>query len=175
MSAALQRCYPSSLILKPTAEASCGAVSSPTLVSDIAREQLASNAMPPHQDLAFVSGPATHRKPCSAAPNAPPSQGYQDTATTDARASGTALHVSSQGGTEEDQQKVFSACLRNSAWSDALNWSEVTVHQIYEASAVLMAHWQSSVAGLSFIPTRMHPLGCKHFPCLLYTSPSPRD
>lgn len=148
MREALQRCYPSTLILKPTAVTarSTEALANPSLTSSTDKQPLPSNVNTPNPGLAFISDPTTQQKICNEKQAQPPSQENQ-TFAGGAKACSTFEHVNDGAAVEQPSQQ-FSTCLCNGKWKGMFDVSKVTLEQISEAAAVLMAHWESAAEGL---------------------------
>lgn len=146
MREALQRCYPANLILKPNAATEAAA--KPTV-----NKPLHSNSSTPHPGLAFLPDPTPQQKSCSTARHQLNSQiqeqpGFEQGANVD-RAAQEAASEATRDGNDENCRR-FSECLRVVRWEDTFDVSKVTLEQISEASAVLMAHWQSAAEGVAF-------------------------
>ena len=146
----LERCYPSSLILKPTAEVAHATAAHPSSAAGQPKRPSPCPAPTPHPGLAFVCDPPAQQTASTATKHVPPSQENQATA---APAQGSVQCASapgqdsSQRGTVEQHSNLFSTCLKNSRWHDTFSWSSVTLQRVCEASDVLMAHWKSALEG----------------------------
>jgi hypothetical protein len=151
MKEALQRCYPSSLIMKPqiaaglSADAPSNSDQNTTLHPEVCT---------PHPGLAFLPDTPSQQKICIAQEHQPQAQ-HSKTSSGAARVCGN--HERSADAAAADAHlEQFSACLGKGRWTGTFHVEKVTIRQISEASAVLLEHWEAATEGSVHLHLLMH-------------------